>query len=286
MNIYQNGDFSKNLHKLTKYQSLAATVNDMSKQSLYSKKIQEYKSKLDKVGTMQTGGALTPEQKSEVGRLTSKISKLVPEGFKTEYERLKASHEAMLNMITQIARNVTGLIAQLNQNKVNEEGLNAEIRRLAKDNIKLSDAFNESERLKGELTRKYNSLSSTTVGTDEYQQAMAEITRLRGQLQIANSTVQAQIPQDAYRVLWEELQRQNTQLITDLLTLQEQLNRKGSTGSANCDGEIKEILNDIDNALKPREGIVTPNQATDASLLSTLTSTAQQVLDKLTQSTA
>ncbi len=96
MNISQNGEFSKNLHKLTKYQSLAATVNDMSKQSLYSKKVQEYRNKLDKVSGVQTGGVTKDE-------ILGKIRGLVPSGWKQAYISLKEAH-------TKLSGELSGLI--------------------------------------------------------------------------------------------------------------------------------------------------------------------------------
>ena len=116
MNIYQNGEFSKNLHKLTKYQSLAATVNDMSKQSLYSRKVQEYRNKLDKVSGVQTGGVTKDE-------IISKINTLVPNGWKRAFGDLKTAHENFAIEFNNLQTLVGIKIEEINKHKANEQEL-------------------------------------------------------------------------------------------------------------------------------------------------------------------
>ena len=117
MNNFQNGSFSGLLHKLTKYQSLAATASNSAKHSLYSRKVQEYKSKLDQMNNSQTqrGGLfqVSPENKDQVGKITQAIQKLVPDKFKTEYKLLAQHHSKLMEDLKRIKQEVEQRITNI-----------------------------------------------------------------------------------------------------------------------------------------------------------------------------
>lgn len=106
MNNFQNGSFSGLLHKLTKYQSLAATASNSAKHSLYSRKVQEYKSKLDQMNNTQTqrGGVFKMSMQNEIKmqEITQKINGLVPKEFAEQYKLLAASHRNIVSKLKEV----------------------------------------------------------------------------------------------------------------------------------------------------------------------------------------
>lgn len=119
MNIYQNGDFSKNLHKLTKYQSLAATELNASKRALYSQKIQEYKNKMDMVKSIQTGGNNDAKKTDILSRIKTQF---VPVQWQRSYQELIKVHTQLNADLTTLQSSLSTKINQLRIAKAKSEG--------------------------------------------------------------------------------------------------------------------------------------------------------------------
>jgi chromosome segregation ATPase len=280
MNIYQNGEFSKNLHKLTKYQSLAATVNDMSKQSLYAQKIQEYKNKLDKIGSVQTGG-LTTAQQTKVDEVVIRVrNELVPKEYKEAFIKLQQSHQKLLGEINQISTQIQSLIDE-------KDAIERQKREVATQfDQKVRELAAKDKRIAGLLTQiegyaaRIGELRAQLAGRGLTKEERA---RLLEQLAAAETAAgQARIEAAANN---PELQAQQASLIGSLnariaeLTAQlaQAQNNIGDTssGSAVCDAAIQDILTQIDSAIT---GKMTDKPDTTINNLSQF---AQNVLDKL-----
>ena len=283
MNIYQNGEFSKNLHKLTKYQSLAATVNDQSKQSLYSQKIKEYRNKLDKVGSVQTGGTEYDRLKSEI---SSKINSLVSKDYQTAFNNLKAAHDGLMRQIDAIGNAVNGILLARNRSMTELENAKTKLTQDLENALeKLSETNTEAGNLKVALAAKG-----------------AEIKGLRKQLVVKPGDPALKTQFDQLQAQLAELQRKGMQIVPDVylngqaleilrgeLTQRNQelaaakalLAERGNTGNQECDQQIASILQTIDSELTGRV-----NEKPDNSFnYEKLTTAAQEVLARLTTQT-
>ena len=288
MNIYQNGDFSKNLHKLTKYQSLAATVNDMSKQSLYSKKIQEYKSKLDKVGTMQTGGGPYDSVRRDI---SNKIKSLVPEEYKQAFIQLRDAHAAIKLQLSQIASLVNSLIRRRGEvtektNKVTIDGLDQLIAALNdKTDPGAKSATADLQRLHSELLRLQGELSGAEAASRERLNTQAaELQKQIAAQQAASMQYLTEQQRNQFTLQIQSqlqlLQRENASLTSQLAALSGQISSTGKTGVGECDEQIRSILETIDRELGDKlNDSEKPNDQT--TLIQSLSQTAQQVLQRL-----
>ena len=290
MNIYQNGDFSKNLHKLTKYQSLAATVNDMSKQSLYSKKIQEYKSKLDKVGTMQTGGG--PDVYREVrGDISKKINSLVPAEYKQAFIQLRDAHNGIKMQLSEISSLVNGLIRRRGEvtertNKVTIDGIDQLLAALkGNTDSGATDAAADLQKLLTEFTRLQGELNAAEAASrDKLNAQAADLQRQIAAQQAASMQYLTEQQRNQFTLQIQSqlqlLQRENASLTSQLAALSGQISSTGKTGVGECDEQIRSILETIDRELGDKlNDSEKPNDQT--TLIQSLSQTAQQVLQRL-----
>jgi predicted nucleic acid-binding Zn-ribbon protein len=275
MNIYQNGEFSKNLHKLTKYQSLAATA-DMSKQSLYSQKIKEYRSKLDKIGSVQTGGA----NEQIRANISQKIGSLVSIDYKEAFFKLRAAHDGLMVQIQAIGTAVDALLQSRSKSmtalQAKQDELDTKIAK-ALDDLSKSDAA--AAKLRGQLTAtsaRYQLLLTQSKANPNDSALREELAGLRTDLDRYRTQGSQMVPgleKEALDILRQQLAQQTQEVIR----LQTLLAERGNTGNTDCDARITEILTAIDTELSGRTGDQPENFNFDK-----LTDAAQQVLSRLT----
>jgi DNA repair exonuclease SbcCD ATPase subunit len=226
MNIYQNGEFSKNLHKLTKYQSLAATVNDMSKQSLYAKKVEEYRNKLDKVSGVQTGGTSKADVMSKIR------STLVPNVWRTKYEELVTAHGQLTAAISSLQPLVTTKLEDLRRAMREAENTNATQQRLLELGQGQPAAAAQSQevgRLQTELNTLGARLDAARAAGDQNQVAL-----LQGELSTLRTSHDAALA--ALRGKLDELSKSNAALKGELDNFKEKAGRVRQ-----LQGEVEEL---------------------------------------------
>ncbi len=283
MNIYQNGEFSKNLHKLTKYQSLAATVNDMSKQSLYAQKVNEYKNKLDKIGSVQTGGELNPGNKTLLTTITDRIQSLVPKEYEIEYKKLKSAHSSLLGYLENIQRKITSIIEERNAALAAQQEADANFKKAlgeaAKKNTALQGLQADYETVTDEKKALARRLAGMNTSDAEYATLMGQLRA--AQLRIADLEGQAALNDSSlHQTLNAQLTGKIAGLEAELAKARVELGNKPPTGSQNCDAEIQGILSQIDAALKVRTDMTGPS---NDGIMNDLSGIAQSVLDKLSR---
>jgi hypothetical protein len=163
MNIYQNGAFSEILHKLTKYQALAASAKNFSKQGIYLQKIQEYRNKLDKINYTQSGG-MGEEQDKKKQEIINKINDLIQSNnnWKQNYKTVKDAHNSLIQKVNFIEESVKRTIDEytrlLTANQLPQVDM-------SKDNIE-QELKDTRIKLK-ELEEKLSKLKEENKGKDE-----------------------------------------------------------------------------------------------------------------------
>lgn len=283
MNIYQNGEFSKNLHKLTKYQSLAATVNDMSKQTLYAQKVNEYKNKLDKIGSVQTGGLNATTQQKLSSVITRVREELVPKAYKVELARLSEAHNNLIGQINSISINIKSLIEE-------KENLQAQ---MEKEKAKFAAVMRDLAAKDPVIQTLQSELENATAAGQRYKREMsakgltkAELDRLQAELDEANALAarlraEAAAKNPALLAIHEQtiaqLQAEMASLRADLLKAQTLLATQPPSGVENCDAAIQGVLNDIDAAITNRNQQDLPSVS-----IGPISQIAQDVIRKLT----
>jgi hypothetical protein len=295
MNIYQNGAFSEILHKLTKYQALAASASNSSKQNLYSQKIQEYKNRLDKMNFNQSGGmtgGLSPENQNTKGDIIKRIGKLVPEEFKTAYTNLLASHKYVLDQLNTLGRKVNQIISELKLCREQKIKDDTELGKIMNELRKKGDDGAAAATTITEKTQQLNSLREQLTVALAGQKDDSIIQDLRRRMEILQSDYALEIDKAQRRFNIEglvdkaritTLQSQIADLESRLRTSQAELEdlRRNKTGSENCDTVVAEILNDITAAL---DGVQSRNGSPEAGIetsIDTLRSMVEEIVNKV-----
>lgn len=248
MNIYQNGAFSEILHKLTKYQALAASAKDFSKQNLYSQKIQEYRNRLDKMNFAQSGGVLSQDQEQRKSNLVTIIGKLLPENFTQNYLALKKSHDDVLNSLRNLKPQVMILIQQKRTIDAQQVEYEKQLINLRKTNTDLDNKLKERDSLEKEIAILKEQVRQKGIAeaTDTYR-----IEELERQLRNKQKYVIQYIPNEELRLQLNVTTSENGRLQGELNEVRKELAQLKAKGqvSTNCDAEITEILNAIDGAV-------------------------------------
>ena len=272
MNIYQNGAFSEILHKLTKYQALAASAKDFSKQNLYSQKIQEYRNRLDTMNFAQSGGALTQAQQTQKNNLVEQINKLLPEKFEQNYSALKKSHDYVLSQLIILKDNINGLILQKKIYDDQQREYDSQLSDLRKKNKDLNQKLLEKENLERELAELKAQMRQKGVADAATRARMQELQR---QINAAQSSVIEILPNDGLRAQITQLSTKNGELqgqLENTAAELAQLKARGSV-STNCDAEITDILTAIDGAVSNVNAKSFVDESSQISELQTLVKT-------------
>jgi phosphoglycolate phosphatase-like HAD superfamily hydrolase len=271
MNIYQNGAFSEILHKLTKYQALAASSSNSSKQSLYSQKVQEYKNKLDKMNFNQSGGV----SKEDIRR---RIGELVPAGWKTAFNQLRDAHNAVALQINELAALIRKKIVECGNSggaaaaqTAIEQKHAAELGVLAAQNeTKLSvagaDAAKRLGELNAQIVKLQEQLKAARGNKKEGEKLQTELDRLR--VEATTETARLAAALEKISGLEQQIAQINREkdtriaeldaLKTELTGVQQQLaaalaeNVKLGAITPNCQTEIEKLLNEINEYLNER----------------------------------
>jgi chromosome segregation ATPase len=298
MNIYQNGDFNKNLHKLTKYQSLAATELNASKRALYSQKIQEYKNKIDMVELIQTGG--NQQLKNQI--ITKIKDNLISSKWKDAYDNLKKSHDTVMTELSKLSTEVNAKIDYY-KNRIrdfNEEKTRLEMARTIAQTVQQSSNSTDTERgTAAALQAATEGLAAATaaaadartrgnqdairVADEEVRRARDDMNRLENQLrdlterngdlkaEVATATAKFEFAKAEIDRLREELNS----------VRQELLNARSTTANSDeCNRQIELMLNEINNIVDTSVTYSNPPEQTQ------ITTQSQRVLDQLRQLTA
>jgi DNA repair exonuclease SbcCD ATPase subunit len=293
MNIYQNEAFSGILHKLTKYQALAASAKDRSKQSLYSQKIQEYRNKLNEMNYVQTGGVLSPTNQTKKTEIITKIGNLLPESFKSAYDTLVTAHINLNAELQKIRTTVQTKINAYNEAKRRQEAksetalreLQTKLQVAEGDSQDLVNAKNELTSRLQQIERLRQELEEARLANekDKVKTMEAKVAEQQAALQAAAQApdLSTQMRQAVREFAVDAQQKfEVQQLQAELALAQAELARLRDQGnvSQDCDKEIEQILRVIDNTVKTVNQQQGPQVPQDISGLS---QTAQGILDQL-----
>lgn len=255
MNIYQNGAFSEILHKLTKYQALAASAKDFSKQNLYSQKIQEYRNRLDTMNFAQSGG-YDQKYKTQVDSVTGKIGQLlVSRDYMDKYKTLLDAHQYVMEKLNGIKGNVDGMKRQILscQSKTDEQ--EAELKRnmqeLRKKGIEGIDLEQEIQSLIRQLEEAKRGITNNE---EDLQKKSKTIRDLQEKLESASDRSESLVPglgsqlrANTGRI--KQLEKEIFGYISQINQLKQELLNQPKSGVASCDTLVGEILKEIDQTI-------------------------------------